>query len=111
MKLIFSKKNQKKSFTLVEMMIVVAIIAVLSGAAIPQYNKYIKKSEITEGINFIRQIVDAEILYHAINDSYLHVYLPNAMQKLGYNIPSNAKFKYYQVQACGNNGFIASVST
>jgi len=70
-----------------------------------------KKSEITEGINFIRQIVDAEILYHAINDSYLHVYLPNAMQKLGYNIPSNAKFKYYQVQACGNNGFIASVST
>ena len=38
------KKNRKKGFTLVELMIVVAIIAILSAVAIPQFQKYRKRS-------------------------------------------------------------------
>ena len=41
-----SKKNS--GFTLVELMIVVAIIGILAGIAIPAFSRYIKKSRTAE---------------------------------------------------------------
>ena len=40
--------NQESGFTLVELMIVIAIIGILMAAGIPSYNKYIKKAHYSE---------------------------------------------------------------
>ena len=64
------KKGFRKGFTLVEMMIVVAIIAILAGVAIPTYTKYVRKSEAIEAIGFLKQIIDAESSYKSSHGKF-----------------------------------------
>lgn len=43
--------NNQKGFTLIELMIVIAIVGILAALALPAYQNYIAKSQVTEAFN------------------------------------------------------------
>ena len=46
-------KSNQKGFTLIELMIVVAIIGILAAVAIPSYQDYTKRAHVSEGIALV----------------------------------------------------------
>ena len=53
----------KKGFTLIELMIVIAIIGILAAVAIPMYSDYTKKSRTAEVQSNLNEIVKMQLIY------------------------------------------------
>lgn len=53
------KAQMQKGFTLIELMIVVAIIGILAAVAIPQYQNYVAKSQITRVVGELSALKSA----------------------------------------------------
>lgn len=72
------RQTKQKGFTLIELMIVVAVIGVLSAIAVPQYQNYVKKGALGSALatsSAFKTIVEEEIAYNgefpsAISDAF-----------------------------------------
>jgi type IV pilus assembly protein PilE len=63
--------KKDSGFTLIELMIVVAVIGILAAIAIPNYNEYVIRSKITEGLSGLSQMATKLEQYFQDNRSYV----------------------------------------
>lgn len=64
------KAGRSPGFTLIELMIVLAIIGVLAAIAVPQYNDYIRKSTIPEATSTLLEYRTRLEAYYQDNRAY-----------------------------------------
>lgn len=62
--------KQEKGFTLIELMIVVAIIGILAGVGYPAYMNSVKKANRADGIDSLLSLAGRMEEYYMNNDKY-----------------------------------------
>lgn len=70
---------RSKGFTLIEVMIVVAIIGIIAAIAVPSYGKYMTDARRTDAISFLSEAAGEQTRYFSSNNQYA-----TTMQELGY---------------------------
>ena len=79
-------KKMVKGFTLLEMMLVIAIIGIMATLAIPAYQDYVTRARVMEGL---QMSMPARM---AVNEVYLTTHeLPVNQQATGYETPKPSK--------------------
>ena len=82
------RMRNKKGFTLIELMIVVAIIGILAAIAIPNFLKFQAKSKQSEAKTNLKAIYTAETGYYGENNTY------NALNHVNWQPVGTARYTY-----------------
>ena len=81
------RKAGKKGFTLVELMIVVAIVAILVALALPSYARYVRKANRGEAQQLLLNWANNEEIWRAAHTTYA--------DETGIAVPTHDKYTFW----------------
>lgn len=93
--------KQTAGFTLIELMIVVAIIAILAAIALPAYQDYVARAQVSEGFSLATGAKSAIAVYYGDRGSF-----PADNAAAGMAQPGSIRGKYVSSVTVGNTGSI-----
>lgn len=90
----------QKGFTLVELMVTVAIVAILASVAVPWYGQYVQRGNRGDGISELQALLDAQERFFTDNLTYTI-----DLTQLGLNNPHISPRTFYSISArqCSQN--------
>jgi type IV pilus assembly protein PilA len=92
MKTFFKSLKRQAGFTLVELMVVVAIIGLLSAVAVPNFRKYQAKAKMSEAKLQLSALYSAEAAFFSDFNMY-----SNCLAYMGYNPQKEVTNRYYAI--------------
>jgi len=98
--------RNKKGFTLIELMIVVAIIGILAAIAIPNFMSYQCKAKQSEAKSALGQIKVMQEAYRAEHDTY-----GSDLTNIGFSIAEDARYDYSISGTPSSTAFTAKATT
>jgi type IV pilus assembly protein PilE len=91
----YTHREPAAGFTLIELMIVVAIIAILAAIALPVYKNYITRSKLSEAYNNLAAYRVSMEQYYQDNRNY-------GTTGCGAPAPASTSLKYFTIACTGN---------
>lgn len=98
--------RRQSGFTLLELMIVVAVIAILMSIAIPTYLRYSYRARRPDGQELLLRIANAQERYYATFNRY------GSLDEIGFEDPAISEKKYYSatLPAVNSSTFTATAA-
>lgn len=91
--------SRSQGFTLIEVLIAVAIVGILAGIAVPIYTQYIVDARRTDAISFLSEVAGEQVRYFSSNNEYA-----DSMDELGYDADGVSPEGHYTVTVSNPDG-------
>lgn len=98
-------KAIQKGFTLIELMIVIAIVGILAAVALPAYQDYTARAQMSEALTLAEGQKSAVVEYYSDNGTF-----PNSNTSAGIAASNEIKGKYVASVKVEGNASVASIT-